>query len=158
HDARLETDGWLRAGFDDRAWSRAEEPAEAVTAELVAAVDAPSRVVAELKARAVTEPRPGVFVFDLGQNMVGAVRLRVSGRAGTTVRLRHAEVLNPDGTVYTTNLRTAAATDHYTLKGGGRETYEPRFTFHGFRYVEVTGYPGRPPRDAVVGRVIHTDA
>ncbi|XMN05068.1 alpha-L-rhamnosidase [Streptomyces griseobrunneus] len=158
YDARLETAGWLRAGFDDRAWSRAEEPAEAVTAELVAAVDAPSRVVSWLKARTVTEPRPGVFVFDLGQNMVGAVRLHVSGRAGTTVRLRHAEVLNPDGTIYTTNLRTAAATDHYTLKGGGRETYEPRFTFHGFRYVEVTGYPGRPPRDAVVGRVIHTDA
>lgn len=158
YDARRETDGWLRPGFDDTAWAAAAPAVKDVTPELVAAADAPSRVVQELKAHKITEPKPGVFVFDLGQNMVGTVRLRVTGRAGATVRLRHAEVLNPDGTIYTTNLRTAAATDHYTLKGGGRETYEPRFTFHGFRYVEVTGYPGRPPLDAVVGRVIHTDA
>ncbi|RPK54688.1 Bacterial alpha-L-rhamnosidase [Streptomyces sp. ADI96-02] len=157
YDARRETDGWLRAGFDDSAWARAEAAGK-VTAELVAQVDAPCRVVRELPAREVTEPEPGVFVFDLGQNMVGTTRLRVAGPAGATVRLRHAEVLNPDGTLYTANLRTAAATDHYTLKGRGEETYEPRFTFHGFRYVEVTGYPGKPPRDAVLGRVIHTDA
>jgi alpha-L-rhamnosidase len=106
----------------------------------------------------MTEPKPGVFVYDLGQNMVGVVRLTVSGKAGTTITLRHAEVLNPDGTIYTANLRTARATDTYTLKGGGEETYEPRFTFHGFRYVEVTGHPGKPPLDAVLGRVIHTSA
>lgn len=158
HDARLETTGWLRTGFDDSAWAKAVPAEDEVTGELVAEPDGPCRVIQELKAEKITEPRPGVFVFDLGQNMVGTARLRVTGRAGTTVRLRHAEVLNPDGTVYTTNLRTAAATDHYTLKGGGRETYEPRFTFHGFRYVEVTGYPGKPPLDAIVGRVIHTDA
>lgn len=107
-------------------------------------MDGPVRVAKELPARKVTEPSPGVFVFDLGQNMVGSVRLRLSGDAGTTVRLRHAEVLNPDGTVYTANLRSAAATDTYVLKGGGSETYEPRFTFHGFRYVEVTGLPSTP--------------
>ncbi|MEW1722426.1 alpha-L-rhamnosidase [Streptomyces sp. NPDC093109] len=157
YDARLETPGWTRAGFDASDWAAAE-PVPATTAALVAAVDGPSRVETDLPARTVTEPKPGVFVFDLGQNMVGTVRLKVTGAAGTTVRLRHAEVLNPDGTLYTTNLRTARATDTYTLKGGGKETYEPRFTFHGFRYVEVTGYPGRPSRDAVVGRVIHTSA
>ncbi|MGW8883756.1 alpha-L-rhamnosidase [Streptomyces sp. NPDC055749] len=157
YDARLETDGWTRAGFDEAGWLTADA-VEDVEVALVAAVDGPSRVEQELTAREVTEPKPGVFVFDLGQNMVGTPRLKVSGPAGTTVRLRHAEVLNPDGTIYTTNLRTARATDTYTLKGGGPETYEPRFTFHGFRYVEVTGYPGRPPRDAVVGRVIHTSA
>ncbi|MFE1957878.1 alpha-L-rhamnosidase [Streptomyces sp. NPDC059479] len=157
YDARLETDGWTRAGFDDTRWAPAET-VDGVTAALVAEVDGPSRVERELPARTVTEPEPGVFVFDLGQNMVGAVRLTVSGAAGTTVRLRHAEVLNSDGTLYTANLRTARATDTYTLKGGGTETYEPRFTFHGFRYVEVTGYPGRPPLEAVVGRVIHTSA
>ncbi|MEV2247276.1 alpha-L-rhamnosidase [Streptomyces sp. NPDC049970] len=157
YDARLETDGWDRAGFDASGWLAADR-VDGVTATLVAEVDGACRVERELTTREVTEPKPGVFVFDLGQNMVGTPRLTVSGPAGTAVRLRHAEVLNPDGTVYTTNLRTARATDTYTLKGGGRETYEPRFTFHGFRYVEVTGYPGRPGPEAIVGRVIHTSA
>ncbi|QBR04932.1 rhamnosidase [Streptomyces sp. S501] len=157
YDARLETDGWTRAGFDASGWLPAAR-ADGVTAALVAEVDGACRVERELTVRDVTEPKPGVFVFDLGQNMVGTARLSVSGPAGTTVRLRHAEVLNPDGTLYTANLRTARATDTYTLKGRGHETYEPRFTFHGFRYVEVTGYPGPPGPDAIVGRVIHTSA
>ncbi|WP_371749336.1 glycoside hydrolase family 78 protein [Streptomyces sp. NBC_01283] len=157
YDARLETAGWTRTGFDDSKWV-AVDAVEKVKAAVVAQIDGHTRVESEISARKVTEPKPGVFVFDLGQNMVGAVRLTVSGKAGTKVQLRHAEVLNPDGTVYTTNLRSARATDTYTLKGGGKETYEPRFTFHGFRYVEVTGYPGKPPLDAVTGRVIHTSA
>ncbi|MEU1482964.1 alpha-L-rhamnosidase [Streptomyces sp. NPDC005752] len=157
YDARLETDGWTRGGFDASGWLTADR-VDGVKAELVAEVDGACRVERELTVREVTEPEPGVFVFDLGQNMVGTARLTVSGPAGTTVRLRHAEVLDPDGTIYTDNLRTARATDTYTLRGGGRETYEPRFTFHGFRYVEVTGYPGTPGPDAIVGRVIHTSA
>ncbi|MEV6110787.1 alpha-L-rhamnosidase [Streptomyces sp. NPDC051940] len=157
YDARLETPGWTLPDYDDSAWAAAEA-ATGATGAIVAQVDGAVRVQQELPARAVTEPSPGVFVFDLGQNMVGRVRLRVSGEAGTVVRLRHAEVLNPDGSVCTTNLRTARATDTYTLRGGGEETYEPRFTFHGFRYVEVTGFPGRPPLSAVTGRVLHTDA
>ncbi|MFF0724025.1 alpha-L-rhamnosidase [Streptomyces sp. NPDC004134] len=158
HDARLETRGWTSPGFDDSGWRPAEAADSGGTA-IVAQVDAPTRVESELPARTVTEPAPGVFVFDLGQNMVGAVRLRVQGKAGTVVTLRHAEVLNPDGTLYTANLRTARATDTYTLRGtDGGEVYEPKFTFHGFRYVEVTGYPGRPPKTAVTGRVMHTAA
>lgn len=157
YDARLETAGWTRAGFDDADWVAADA-VDKVKAAVVAQIDGHARVESEISARRVSEPKPGVFVFDLGQNMVGAVRLTVSGKAGTKVRLRHAEVLNPDGTIYTTNLRSARATDTYTLKGDGKETYEPRFTFHGFRYVEVTGFPGTPPRDAIVGRVIHTSA
>ncbi|MEU5998216.1 alpha-L-rhamnosidase [Streptomyces sp. NPDC047197] len=157
YDARLETAGWTRAGFDDSDWIKADA-IDKVKAAVVAQIDGHTRVESEISTQKVSEPEPGVFVFDLGQNMVGAVRLTVSGKAGTKVQLRHAEVLNPDGTIYTTNLRTARATDTYTLKGGGKETFEPRFTFHGFRYVEVTGYPGKPPRDAVVGRVIHTSA
>ncbi|MFJ4920272.1 alpha-L-rhamnosidase [Streptomyces sp. NPDC088725] len=157
YDARLETPGWTSTGFDMSGWAQAEKT-DGVTARLVAEVDGAVRVEREISAVSVTEPSPGAYVFDLGQNMVGAVRLRVSGDAGTTVRLRHAEVLNPDGTVYTTNLRTAVATDTYTLSGDGEETYEPHFTFHGFRYVEVTGYPGTPALNAVVGRVIHTSA
>ncbi|MGW6020501.1 alpha-L-rhamnosidase [Streptomyces sp. NPDC055099] len=157
YDARLETPGWTRAGFDDSKWVAADA-VDKVKAAVVAQIDGHTRVESEMSARKMSEPKPGVFVFDLGQNMVGAVRLNVSGKAGTKVRLRHAEVLNPDGTLYTANLRSARATDTYTLKGGGKETYEPRFTFHGFRYVEVTGYPGTPPLDAVTGRVIHTSA
>ncbi|MFD6995570.1 alpha-L-rhamnosidase [Streptomyces mirabilis] len=158
YDARKETSGWTSPGFDDRTWLDVRAAGDAAPDLIVAQVDGPVRVAGELTAKTVTEPEPGVFVFDLGQNMVGSVRLRVSGEAGTTVRLRHAEVLNPDGTLYTANLRTAAATDTYTLKGGGEETYEPRFTFHGFRYVEVTGFPGTPPATAVTGRVMHTSA
>ncbi|MFE6488415.1 family 78 glycoside hydrolase catalytic domain, partial [Streptomyces sp. NPDC057757] len=158
YDARKETPGWTSAGFDDRAWLDVTDAGDAAPGLIVAQVDGPVRVAEELAVKKVTEPRPGVFVLDLGQNMVGAVRLRVSGDAGTTVRLRHAEVLNPDGTLYTANLRTATATDTYTLKGQGEETYEPRFTFHGFRYVEVTGFPGTPSAKAVTGRVMHTSA
>ncbi|WP_329549733.1 family 78 glycoside hydrolase catalytic domain [Streptomyces sp. NBC_01356] len=158
YDARKETPGWTSPGFDDRTWLDVRGAGDAAPGLVVAQVDGPVRVAGELPVKKVTEPEPGVFVLDLGQNMVGSVRLRVSGEAGTTVRLRHAEVLNPDGTLYTANLRTAAATDTYILKGRGEETYEPRFTFHGFRYVEVTGFPGTPPATAVTGRVMHTSA
>lgn len=161
YDARLEAAGWSSPGFDDAVWRTVDAVPAATTSgvAVVAQTDAPTRVEREVAAVNVTEPQPGVHVFDLGQNMVGSVRLRVSGgEAGRTVRLRHAEVLNPDGTLYTTNLRTARATDSYTLKGSGAEVYEPRFTSHGFRYVEVTGYPGTPARNAVTGRVMHTGA
>ncbi|MEV0740052.1 alpha-L-rhamnosidase [Streptomyces sp. NPDC050549] len=162
YDARKETPGWTSSGFDDTSWLgvRGMGGVGEIGPDLITAqVDGPVRVERELTPKEITQPRPGVYVLDLGQNMVGSVRLRVSGNAGTTVRLRHAEVLNPDGTVYTTNLRTAAATDTYTLKGGGKEEiYEPRFTFHGFRYVEVTGFPGTPSARSVTGRVMHTSA
>jgi len=158
YDARLERPGWDRPGFDDSGWETVIAKDD-VAGRLVAQADPPVRVTGELKPVALTEPEEGTYVFDMGQNMVGSVRLRVSGREGERVRLRHAEVLNPDGTIYTQNLRTARATDEYVLRGGGEEVYEPRFTFHGFRYVEVTGYPGRRPSlDAVVGRVIGTAA
>ncbi|MEU8874183.1 alpha-L-rhamnosidase [Streptomyces javensis] len=157
YDARAETPGWTSPGFDDTGWQPAVTATD-ITAEVVAQTDAPTRVEREIKPVKVTQPAPGVHLFDLGQNMVGSVRLTVSGPAGHKVRIRHAEVLGPDGTAYTANLRTARPVDTYTLKGGGLETYEPRFTFHGFRYVEVTGYPGTPSRDAITGRVMHTDA
>jgi alpha-L-rhamnosidase len=161
YDARKERNvaGWNRPGFRAAGW-RAVDALEAphLDARLSAEPTAPVRVTEDLPAIAVNQPRPGVFVFDLGQNMVGWVRLSVKGRAGTTVTLRHAEVLNPDGTLYTANLRAATQTDRYTLRGDpAGETWEPRFTFHGFRYVEVTGYPGVPSREAIVGRVAHSD-
>lgn len=115
------------------------------------------RGLAELKTKQVTEPAKGVYIFDLGQNMVGWARLRVRGNRGDRVTLRFGEMLNPDGSLYTANLRGAKATDTYTLKGSDDEVWEPHFTFHGFRYVELTGYPGKPSKDAVTGIVIGSD-
>jgi alpha-L-rhamnosidase len=112
------------------------------------------QVLTEIHPKSISQPKPDVYVYDLGQNMVGFARLKVQGQAGETVQLRFAEMLNPDGTVYTTNLRGAKATDRYTLRGGDKETYEPSFTFHGFRYVEVTGYPGVPDLNAITGVVL----
>ncbi|MEV0810879.1 family 78 glycoside hydrolase catalytic domain [Micromonospora sp. NPDC050200] len=157
YDARRLPASWDGPGFDDSGWSPAAVDDTGATGRIVAQVDPPVRVVQEMPARALTQPTPGTWIFDLGQNMVGKVRLKVDGPAGTTVRIRHAEVLNPDGTAYTANLRSARATDHYTLRGGGAEVYEPTFTFHGFRYVELTGFPGTPDQSTVTGLVMHTD-
>ena len=164
YDARLWRDGWARAGFDDSAWPpvatglRARDPQQPPAKFMIAAANAePTRIDEELPARTVTEPRPGAYTFDLGQNMVGWVRLKVRGRAGQKVMVRHGEMLNPNGTLYTSNLRGANATDVYYLRGGGTETLEPYFTFHGFRYVEVTGLDARPDPDAVTGVVVHSD-
>ncbi len=118
----------------------------------------PIRVERTLEAKSLTEPKPGVFVYDFGQNFSGMEQLRVAGAAGTKIRMRFAEVLNPDGTLYTENLRTAKATDHFILNGKGIEEFTPQFTFHGFRYAELTGLPTAPDKNAVAGLVIHTDA
>src|SRR5439155_15223594 len=117
----------------------------------------PVRVVQTLRPKRLTEPQPAVYVYDLGQNVAGWEQLRVQGAAGTTVRMRTAEDLGADGMLDTTTNRSAASTDTYTLAGGGTETYEPRFTYHGFRYVEVTGYPGTPTLDSIAGQVVHAD-
>ena len=156
YDARREMPGWANAGFDDSAWS----PAQIVSApggKLAAQMIQPIRVTGTLKPVALAEPSPGVFIFDLGQNMVGWCRLKVRGPAGARVVLRHAETLKPDGTLYLDNIRGAKVTDIYTLNGKGPEVYEPRFTYHGFRYVEVTGFPGKPTLAALEGRVVNDD-
>jgi alpha-L-rhamnosidase len=156
YDARMEIPGWSRAGFDDSKW----EPADAVagpSGALASQMAEPLRVTETLKPISVKRLKPGVYIFDMGQNLVGWCRLRVAGPKGTQVTLRHAETLNPDGSLYVANLRTARAEDIYTLKGSGTEIYEPRFTYHGFRYVEMTGYPGEPKADALEGRVVHDD-
>jgi alpha-L-rhamnosidase len=152
YDARGEIDGWNEASFDDHLWTRALLAA-APAAQVVSQVDQPVRVIQTLAPKSVT-PIGGAYVFDLGQNMVGWARLKVHGPAGTRVRLRFAERLNPGGSIYTENLRNADATDTYVLNGKGEEAFAPSFTFHGFRYVEVTGYPGEPPASAITGEVV----
>ncbi len=157
YDARHEQPGWDQAGFDASAWNPVATVA-APSANLVADDVSPVRVVQTLRPVRMTEPEPGVYVYDLGQNIAGWERLRVTGPAGTAVRMRTAEDLGADGMLDTTTNRNAASTDTYTLAGRGAvETYEPRFTYHGFRYVEVTGYPGTPTLDSIAGRVVHAD-
>jgi alpha-L-rhamnosidase len=153
YDARLEQKGWTSSGFDDNSWQPAVF-ADDYTGLISSQIDVPPQVVSTLKPEKVSAGPDGAYIYDMGQNMVGWAALKVSGPAGTTVRLRFAEILNPGGGIYTKNLRNADATDYYTLRGGGEETYQPSFTFHGFRYVEVTGYPGTPDLSSITGEVV----
>ncbi|MDC2945812.1 family 78 glycoside hydrolase catalytic domain [Streptomyces heilongjiangensis] len=156
YDARLLPPGWSRPGFDDAAW----EPAarlDSRTALLVPQSDEPVRRTQVLEARRMTEPTAGTYVYDLGQNMVGVSRLTLTGSAGQTVKIRYAEVLNKNGTLYTDNFRSAKVTDRYTFAESGPVTYEPTFTQHGFRYIEITGVTEPPALSGVKGVVWGSD-
>ncbi len=155
YDATLEMPAWAMTGFDDSKW-QPPVPVKPPDGKLVAQMAEPLKVIETLKPKSVKEMRPGLFIADMGQNMVGWCRLKVRGPQGTTVQLRFAETLQPDGTLYTANLRSALVTDRYTLKGTKSvEMWEPRFTYHGFRFVEITGFPGRPTPESIEGRVVH---
>ena len=125
--------------------------------QVQAAVTEPSRCLETIAAISLTEPSPGCYTFDLGQNMVGWVQLNLSGQVGDRITVRHGEMLNPDGTVYTANLRGATATDFYIFGTNGTIVYQPRFTFHGFRYVELRGLSVPPTLTSVTGMVVHSD-
>ena len=155
YDARLERTGWSAPGYDDAGWAGVR--ATSYEGTLVAPEGPAVRRIEEIHPVKVLKTPAGETVVDMGQNMVGRVRLRVSGPAGTTVTLRHAEVLDREGNFYTANLRAAKQEVSYVLKGGGEEVYEPYFTFQGFRYVAVDGYPGPLVPDRVTGIVIHSD-
>ncbi len=155
YDARLETPGWDRPGFDDTGWSPVETgiaPKGSLSAQMVQ----PIRVMDTLVPLHITQPREGVYVFDMGQNFSGWAEIELSGPRGTEVRLRYSELLYANGMINQENLRSARAQDLYILKGQGKEAYEPRFTYHGFRYVELTGYPGVPTADTIRGKVVHS--
>lgn len=156
YDARREKAGWSLPGYDEAGWS-AVALLDHGKDMLVAQVGPPVRRIMEVKPVKILRTPRGDTVFDFGQNLVGWARLRVAGPAGTKVTLRHAEVLDKAGNFYTENLRTAAQTNTYVLKGGGTESWEPRFTFQGFRYVAVAGYPAEPRLDALTAVVVHSD-
>ncbi len=156
YDARAEFKNWDKAGFDDGNWSPAEVD-ESVKANLVSHPGEPIRRMSEVSVKKITEPKRGVHVFDLGQNMVGWARLKLKGRDGQKITVRYAERLNPDGTIYTENLRGAKATDTYFLAGDSTRNYEPHFTFHGFQYVEITGLNYKPAKGDVTGVVTYSD-
>ncbi len=164
YDARLETPGWTRPGFDDSGWKAVDTgqtPAHpdgvrplAQTVIEGATLDG-VRITETLPARSVRETAPGVWLVDFGQNFVGWARLKTHGAAGTHVIFRHGEILNPDGSIHTSNLRGASAVDEFWLRDG-EQTLEPRFTFHGFRYLEVRGLAQAPAPADFTGVVVHT--
>jgi alpha-L-rhamnosidase len=156
YDARREMPGWDQPGFDDSGW-RAVEVDDGIQARLRAQPNEPIRILHEIKPEAVRRQEDRQYVFDLGQNMVGRVRIRVRGKAGAVIRIRHAEALAPDGSLYTAMLRGAFQTDAYTLRGDPKgEVFEPRFTQHGFRYVEVNNLDYAPALDDLRGRVFYS--
>lgn len=160
YDARREQPGWDRASFDASSWTPVAVVSDDLS-KLVPQPDEPVRITGILPARSRTEPVPGHFVYDLGQNMVGVARVQMTGRKGQTVRFRHAEELyrlgEQRGRLYTENLRTAKATDAYTFAQDGTVTYQPTFTQHGFRYIEITGLDTPPSTNAVQGVVLGSD-
>lgn len=178
YDARKEWIGWATPGFDDSDWMKAERVAIPM-GTLRAAMAPGMKVMDRLKPVSIMErntptekpfhdkdtvtpfsvPATGrKYILDMGQNMVGWIRMKVRGNAGDTIKLRFAELLQENGEIYVRNLRDAKVTDTYIVKGdeNGRE-WAPRFVYHGFRYVEVTGYPAGATLQDFVGEVVHDD-
>lgn len=155
YDARLEKEGWDTTTYDGKDWNGATT-IEAPHAKLVASAAPRVMKIEEIKAVKVLHTPAGDAVVDLGQNMVGWVKFRVTAPAGTTITLRHAEVLDKDGNFYTENLRAAKQTIRYITRGAGPEEFEPHFTFQGFRYVAVSGWPGEVKPEDFTGVVAHS--
>jgi len=174
YDARLEQEGWDKPGFNDNNWTSAVKT-DSPGGRLVIQNQPPIRITSVIKPISITEPVKGVFIVDMGQNFAGCARIKVNGPAGTKVQLRYGELLHEDGTL---NDRTTIAChimegwyyqqreghpknarqiDTYILKGIGDEVYNPRFTFHGFRYIEITGFPGKPTLETLEGLRMNSD-
>lgn len=177
YDARLEVKGWDAPDFDDRIWDKPIGVSKEFEPKLFTQLSPPIRITKTLKPIQITEPKSGVFIVDFGQNFAGVTRMKVKGSAGVRVRLRSGELLYPDGTLNgMTSVtgqaksggknyvypgkgepKTAFQLDEYVCSGSGVEVFQPRFTFHGFRYVEVTGYPGKPTLDSFEGLRMNSD-
>ncbi|HEY4414982.1 MAG TPA: family 78 glycoside hydrolase catalytic domain [Verrucomicrobiae bacterium] len=163
YDARLEQSGWSTAGFNDSGWSNAVAR-EGITGKLLAPDAEPVKVFQSVHPVRIipVSGQPGVYTFDFGQNLVGWGQLTVNGPAGTSVSLVYGELTNSDNSVNQSNinglvtLKQYFQTDTYILKGSGTETYAPRFTYHGFRYAQVTGLPSVPTTNTLVAQVVHT--
>ncbi len=179
-DSSKEFNGWNKNGFDDSAWLPVDlttDPGEnrryfadsvpqnnepktphgdltLKKARRVAQLNENMKIMARIKPVSIKELKSGVYILDLGQNIAGWLKIQVVGQKGQKIQLRFAESLNQDGSIYVENLRSAKATDIYTLKGQGSEVWEPRFVYHGFRYVEITGWPGIPKPENFEGEVV----
>ncbi|MEO8110232.1 MAG: family 78 glycoside hydrolase catalytic domain [Ginsengibacter sp.] len=155
-DARDEKKGWMLAGYDDAKWSNAKVENFSFD-NLLATHNEPVKKHETFKPiRIFTTPK-GEKVMDFGQNLVGWVVLKVNGRAGDSITISHAEVLDKEGNFYTDNLRAAKAQDTYVLKGGEEEIFEPHFTWHGFQYIKVEGYPGELKTENFTAVALYSD-
>lgn len=154
YDARKEMPGWSTPTFDDSSWTNALyvlAPSGNIEAQMTEYM----KVVETIKPISITPLKPDTYILDMGQNMVGWLKLKVKGSKGDQIKLRFAEVLNKDGSLNVDNLRDAKSTDVYILKGGEEETWEPSFIYHGFRYVEISGFPNTPTLENFKGRVVN---
>jgi alpha-L-rhamnosidase len=160
YDATKETPGWNNIGFDDKKWSQPAEvngPAGRLKSQMMPAVKATERIVP----KTISQPQPGIYVFDLGKNIAGFTELKIKAPAGTEIVLKYAERLTKDGRVDQSDIAQHVAgkvvqTDKYICKGNGIETWSPSFMYHGFQYVEVTGLPEKPTSDLLTGVLVHT--
>ncbi|MBI4325728.1 MAG: family 78 glycoside hydrolase catalytic domain [Chloroflexi bacterium] len=161
YDARLEKPGWDTVPYEDSNWTAAplvSAPKGVLSAQMLP----PIRITETIKPVKLTQPKPGVWLFDIGRNIAGGVRLSVRGPAGAAIKLQYGERLHDDGTLDQRNISVHVyhdefQTDRYILKGYGVETWQSRFQYHGFQYVQVTGFPGQPTRDSIEALVELTD-
>jgi alpha-L-rhamnosidase len=155
-DARLSMRGWNENGFHDKNWAMVRA-IDTTTAPLLAYPGVPVRKTQEIIPKKIFEPSPGVYLVDMGQNFSGWAKLSLKGVKGQKVMLRYGEMLNSDSTLHTRNLRSARSSDTYIFSGSESEVYEPRFTYHGFRFVEITGLTEKPTKQQIVGVVLHSN-
>jgi alpha-L-rhamnosidase len=156
YDARKEMKGWATTNFDDKNWINAryvQEPGGFYEAQMTPNM----KIKGEVKPISIKATGKGTYILDMGQNMVGWLQLKVKGKSGDQVTMKFAESLQADGSLYIANLRDAKTTDVYTLKGEGEEIWEPRFIYHGFRFVEISGFPTKPTLENFVGKVVYDD-
>ncbi|MFV5690106.1 glycoside hydrolase family 78 protein [Flavobacterium sp. ZT3R25] len=156
YDARKEMKGWNTTNFDDKTWVNAryvQEPGGFYEAQMTPNM----KIMGEVKPVSIKATPKGTYILDMGQNMVGWLQLKAKGKSGDQITMKFAESLQADGSLYIANLRDAKTTDVYTLKGEGEEIWEPRFIFHGFRFVEISGYTTKPPLDNFMGKVVYDD-
>ena len=154
YDATKEMPGWNMPGFNDNEWLKAEL-VKAPGGNMQAQMNENMAVMERLKPVSIKQTKPATYILDMGQNMAGWIKIKVQGNKGDKVTLRFAESLQPNGELYVANLRDALVTDVYTLKGNGEETWAPRFVYHGFRYVEISGCNHTPKTDDFIGEVIY---
>ncbi len=160
YDANRELAGWDKAGFDDKMWYKpvtVNGPDGVLKAQMIQPVKITGTVVPEK----ITEPKPGVYVVDMGRNIAGFARIKIEAPAGTEITMRYGERLKKDGLVEQADIAQHVAdsfvqTDKYISKGKGIETWHPSFTYHGFQYIEVSGLPGKPDKGTITGMIVHT--
>ncbi|WP_370479511.1 glycoside hydrolase family 78 protein [Tamlana flava] len=156
YDARMELPNWNKTGFDDSNWLNmmwVQEPGGFPEGQMTPNMKVMDTVIP----KSITETKNGTYILDMGQNMAGWLQIKVKGNRGDIIKMKFAESLKDDGSLYIANLRDAQVTDTYILKGEGEEIWEPTFVYHGFRFVELSGYAYKPKLEDFVGKVVYDD-